>query len=434
MTNIKELIIKKRDRGQYTRDEIDQLVELICDPAIPDYQISALLMAIYLQGMNNSEITFLTNAMANSGDRLDFSSSSGVILDKHSTGGVGDKTSLILVPILNELGLRIAKLSGRGLGHTGGTLDKLSVFDGFRMDLNSEEIYRQVDKIGMVITGQTESLVPADKRMYTLRDLTGTIESLPLIVSSIMSKKIASGARYILLDVKVGNGAMFEDLQEARTLAEKMVAIGHCLGVPTKAILTDMQIPLGKYIGNSLEIKEAIDILRGEGDKRLRSLCIHLTKKALELCGLDKEIQDIDNHIIACINSGRALSKLKMLIEAQGGNSTYVDHPEALPVAKVKWVVRAKEEGYIAAIHARKIGLASMFSGAGRIRKEDRIDLTAGVEIKVDYGQWVNVDDPLAVIYTSGDQRLPKVQELVDSAFKIEALKPEPLPLILGEY
>ncbi|MCB0670068.1 MAG: thymidine phosphorylase [Saprospiraceae bacterium] len=432
--NIKELITKKRDRKALSSQEIGQLVKLVCDPEVPDYQISALLMAIFLNGMDDMEIASLTKNMAYSGEVLDFSNEPGPILDKHSTGGVGDKTSLILVPLLNELGLKIAKLSGKGLGHTGGTLDKLSVFDGFRIDLSKNEIQRQVGKIGMAITGQTEFLVPADKRIYTLRDLTCTIESIPLIASSIMSKKIACGAGHILLDVKVGSGAMFSDLEHASMLARQMVSIGTALNVPTRAVLTDMSVPLGSCIGNALEVKEAIEILKGEGDLRLRTLCFELAARAFQMVNENIEYQEIDYQINRAINSGNALNKLKVLVEAQGGNSEYIYHPERLPLALHQSSVAAPNSGYISRLDARKIGMVSMLSGAGRVKKEDILDLGAGVILEANFGQYVRTGDPLASIFASSQSKLAEAADVLQSAFEISQQAPGDLPLILKEY
>lgn len=432
--NIKELITKKRDRKALGSQEISQLVKLVCDPEVPDYQISALLMAIFLNGMDEMEIASLTKNMAYSGEVLDFSNEPSPILDKHSTGGVGDKTSLILVPLLNELGLKIAKLSGKGLGHTGGTLDKLSVFDGFRIDLSKNEIHQQVRKIGMAITGQTESLVPADKRIYTLRDLTCTIESIPLIASSIMSKKIACGADYILLDVKVGSGAMFSDLEHASMLARQMVSIGTALKVPTKAVLTDMSVPLGRCIGNALEVREAIEILKGEGDLRLRTLCFELAARAFQMINESMKPQEIDYQINSAIMSGNALNKLKVLVEAQGGNSEYIDYPERLPLALHQSSVAAQNSGYVSRMDARKIGIASMLSGAGRVKKEDTLDLGAGVIVEANFGQYVKTGDPLASIFASSQSKLADAAEVLQSAFEISQEAPSDLPLILKEY
>lgn len=432
--NIIELIRKKRDRGTYSEGELTRLIQLICDPSIPDFQISAALMAIFLNGMNDEEIAYLTKAMALSGDTLDFSQESGVVVDKHSTGGVGDKTSLVLIPLLNAAGLKVAKLSGRGLGHTGGTLDKLSVFQGFKMNLNKQEILAQVNKIGMVITGQTEALVPADKRMYALRDLTATVDAIPLIASSIMSKKIAAGAKYILLDVKVGKGAMLSDESKVRTLAQKMVSIGNSLGVPTIAVLTDMNIPLGKAIGNTLEVKEAILTLQGKGDVRFRDLCIQLASRLIALVQKSSDRESIDYQLNNLIDSGIALEKFRLLIEAQGGDPDVVDNFEKLPLSKYKKIIYAKSDGYVNEIHARRLGIASMLSGAGRLKKEDNIDLGAGVYVHVDYGSYVRTGDPLLTIFANDRDRLRAAEEESWGAITLNPEIPDRLPLIIDQY
>ncbi|MCB0689520.1 MAG: thymidine phosphorylase [Saprospiraceae bacterium] len=432
--SIIDLIVKKRDRGKFSTTEIGELIDYVCNPEIPDYQISALLMALYLNGLDDDETSDLTRAMATSGDTLNFPNTPGAIIDKHSTGGVGDKTSLVLVPLLAAAGLKVAKLSGRGLGHTGGTLDKLGVFDGFQVDLNKTAIEALVNENGMVISGQTDRIVPADKRLYSLRDLTGTVESMPLIASSIMSKKIASGARYILLDVKVGSGAMFSDPEKAKTLALKMVGIGKTLGVPTKAVLTDMNVPLGKMVGNALEVREAIDTLHGGGDQRFRELCIRLASKALALTSGSNNDQQFDNHIVGLINSGKAFDKFRLLISSQGGDLTAVDHPEMLPLADFQKTLYSDTKGYISGIEAKKIGIGSMVSGAGRSRKEDKINLGAGVELHVSLGDSVNKGSPLATVYASDSQRLAKAIEVILPAFTYALEKPDPSRLILAEY
>lgn len=431
--DIIELIARKRDGGTYTIAEISRLVQLICDARTPDYQISALLMAIYLQGMNEGEVSYLARAMAETGETISFPSDEGLVVDKHSTGGVGDKTTLVLMPLIAATGLKVAKLSGRGLGHTGGTLDKLSVFEGYRYDLSRKEIIRAVHDTGIVLSGQTERLVPADRRMYALRDSTATVDSLPLIASSIMSKKIAGGAKAILLDVKVGNGAIFEDAGKARELARSLVSIGQHLQIPTRAVLTDMSAPLGYAVGNALEVGEAIETLRGEGPARFRELCIQLGIRLLMMTGRTPSEQAAEDLLNRTLDSGEALEKFRSIIENQGGKSHYLDYPEDLPRAAFQKTLTAPESGFIVSIHARKIGMASMYSGAGRASKDQEVDLGAGIFLHQERGNLVAKGDPLLTIYASSPEKMDQVVQIASSAITISDEAPEPTPLILGE-
>lgn len=431
--SIIELIVKKRDGGTYTEAEIYRLVQLICDARTPDYQISALLMAIYLRGMNEWEVSYLTRAMAETGETISFPSAEGLVVDKHSTGGVGDKTTLVLMPLIAATGLKVAKLSGRGLGHTGGTLDKLSVFEGYQYDLSREEIIRAVHQNGIVLSGQTGRLVPADQRMYALRDSTGTVDSLPLIASSIMSKKIAGGAKAILLDVKVGNGAIFEDSGKARELASSLVSVGQHLQIPIRAVLTDMSAPLGYAVGNALEVGEAIETLRGEGPVRFRELCIQLGIRLMMMTGRTPSKQAAEDLLNKTLDSGEALEKLRSIIENQGGNSRYLDHPEDLPRAAFQKTLTSPESGFIVSIHARKIGMASMYSGAGRTSKEQKVDLGAGIYLHQDRGNPVSKGDPLLTIYAASPEKMDQALQIASSAITIADEAPKPTPLILGE-
>ncbi|MBK8506704.1 MAG: thymidine phosphorylase [Saprospiraceae bacterium] len=431
--SIIELIVKKRDGGAFSTSEIHQLIAFICDPSIPDFQISAILMAIYLKGMNEREVVDLTLAMAHSGDSLDFGTIEGIVVDKHSTGGVGDKTSLVLMPLVAAAGLKVAKISGRGLGHTGGTLDKLSVFEGFRYDLTKDEIITGVQSRGIVLTGQTDHMVPADMRMYALRDLTATVDALPLIASSIMSKKIAAGAQAILLDVKVGSGAIFSNIDRARQLARIMVSIGRSLDIPTKAILTDMNAPLGRAVGNALEVKEAIETLQGGGNRQLKDLCLYLGSKLLVLSGKISSSQDATNQLDMLIKSGKALNQLKVMVEGQGGKSEYINHPEKILLSPLQLTLKASQSGYIQSIHAQKIGRGSMYSGAGRVHKDDKLDLGAGILLHKDSGDFVHVGEALLTIYASHQVKLENAMDAVRDAFAINTTEPELEPLIKEE-
>ncbi len=428
-----EMIAHKRDGGAFGQTEINRMVQFICDENIPDFQISSLLMAIYLRGMSEDEIAWLTLAMAKSGETIDLSHIGGIVVDKHSTGGVGDKTSLVLMPMVAAAGLRIAKISGKGLGHTGGTLDKLSVFEGFRYNLSRQEIIRAVEEKGIVLTGPTEQLVPADKRMYALRDLTATVDSLPLIASSIMSKKIAAGAGAILLDVKVGSGAIIEDLDRARKLALALVSIGKHLQVPTKAVLTDMSTPLGKAVGNALEVREAIETLQGQGHKKLRNLCLQLGARLLLLAGKSATLESAENELIKILDSGKALDQFRVLIENQGGSGRYLDYPDELPVAAYQKVIVAADTGYISGLHAKKIGIASMHSGAGRISKDQKLDLGTGIYLHKERGDQVVKGEVLMTVYATDVSKLEQACRLAATAIELADCPVPELPVIMEE-
>ncbi|NND34164.1 MAG: thymidine phosphorylase [Saprospiraceae bacterium] len=431
--SIIDLIRVKRDGRVWDKHSISELIRYVCDPETPDYQIAAILMAIYLRGMNDREITDLTSEMAASGKKINLSNLKTPVLDKHSTGGVGDKTSLVLMPMVAACGVKTAKLSGRGLGHTGGTLDKLSVFPGFRSDLEHSEILDAVEKSGLVISGQTEGLVPADKRMYALRDLTATVDSIPLIVSSIMSKKIATGASALLLDVKVGTGSIFADRERSKLLAKKLVQVGKSLKLNTRAVLTDMSAPLGYAVGNALEVKEAIYTMQGRGPTQLRELCLELGSRMVVMSGLISDLEVAREQLAKSLESGRALEYFKRMIENQGGDPYLADHPEEVPVSSLQSEVHAKKEGFISCIDARSIGIASMLSGAGRITKDQRIDLGAGILLHKKVGDRVNINELILTIYSSKQIALDQAKKVAGEAVTISSTKPDVAPLIIDE-
>lgn len=428
--NLQELIKRKRDKGSFSTHEIYDLVQYVQDRETPDYQISALLMAIYLNGMTAQETSDLTLAMAEGGQMIDLRNIKGIKVDKHSTGGVGDKTTLIVAPWVASLGIPIAKFSGRGLGHTGGTLDKLSVFTGFNCTLSADTFIQNVQQYGIAISGQTAEIVPADRRMYALRDLTATVDSIPLIASSIMSKKIASGAEKIVLDVKVGSGASIHHMEDALALSQQMVSIGHNLGRETIAVVTDMNTPLGAYIGNALEIYEAIEILKGMGDERLRTLSLEIASNMVQLAKDSWSSDKIQRALMDQIQNGAALQKLKEMIKAQQGDSGIFMDTESLLRAEHKLTVKARTDGTLHGIDARTVGVSSMIAGAGRKKKEDTIDLTAGVTLHKSPGSKVRTGDPLATIQ---GQNLEKVKQgllVLEDAFTLSSNDYTPTPLI----
>ena len=409
------IIQKKKRNLVLSKKEIEYVVNEYVNGKIPDYQMSALLMAIYFNGMNYQETTDLTLAMVNSGDVMNLSSINGVTVDKHSTGGVGDKTTLIVAPIVAALGGHVAKMSGKGLGHTGGTIDKLESIEGFKTTLSEDEFFKQVNNIGVAVIGQTGNLTPADKKMYALRDVTGTVDSIPLIASSVMSKKIAAGSDCIVLDVKVGSGAFMKDLESATELAETMIQIGNGAGRKVIVLITNMDVPLGRNIGNSLEVKEAIEILKGEGPKDLRDVSIELATYMHALCkkfcnkGKEKFECDIEadeiavarKEVIECIASGKALDKLKEMVKMQGGNEEFVSNVDLFPKALCVEKMLATEAGYIVKMDTEKIGLVSSELGAGRKTKDDVIDYTAGIVLNKTVGDYVEVGECIAELHSS---------------------------------
>lgn len=425
-----DIINKKKYGNPLTKSEIEFMIEGYTNGDIPDYQMSALCMAIYFQNMNKEEIANLTNAMVKSGDEVDLSKIKGIKVDKHSTGGVGDKISLIVIPLVASVGIPVAKMSGRGLGHTGGTVDKLESIEGFKIELSSEAFMENVNRYKMAIVGQSGNLTPADKKIYALRDVTGTIDSIPLIASSIMSKKIASGADAIVLDVKVGTGAFMKSLDEARELARTMVEIGKSLNRKTVAVITNMDQPLGHEVGNANEVREAIAVLSGGGDADEKHVALTIASHMSVLGGAFKSFDDAYAHLSELIDNGQALKRLKTFVKIQGGDDALVDHPEKLPSAKNHVEVKSDLEGYITALDAEKIGLAAMVLGAGRKTKEDQIDYAAGITLKKKIGDYVNLGDVLCELHMNMDSNL-EAEKQVRAAYEFSNKQPEPLNYVL---
>lgn len=405
-----DLIQKKRDGEQLTTEEIQFIVEGYTNGTIPDYQVSAWLMAVYFQNMTEKERADLTMAMVASGDQIDLQAIEGVKVDKHSTGGVGDTTTLVLGPLVAAAGVPVAKMSGRGLGHTGGTIDKLEAIEGFHVEITNEQFIELVNKNKIAIIGQSGNLTPADKKLYSLRDVTATVNSIPLIASSIMSKKIAAGADAIVLDVKTGAGAFMKTLEDSRELAKAMVNIGNNVGRKTMAVISDMSQPLGFAIGNALEVKEAIDTLKGEGPEDLTELCLVLGSHMVYAAGKADTLEEARQTLLKLINNGEALAKFKLFIEAQGGDGSVVDHPERLPQAKYQIELPAKNDGWVAEIIADHVGTAAMWLGAGRATKESEIDLAVGMMLNKKIGASVKAGESLATIY-SNDKEIEHVKE-----------------------
>ena len=416
--DILEIIGKKRDKKVLTRDEIHYFIKNYVSGEIKDYQASALLMAIYLNGMNNQEISDLTDEMKNSGDTLDLSDIPGIKVDKHSTGGVGDKVSLVLGPMIASLGAKLAKMSGRGLGHTGGTLDKLESIPGCRINLTEEEFKHQVREIGISIIGQNEELDPADKKLYALRDVTGTVASIPLIASSIMSKKLASGSDAILLDVKYGSGAFMKNLKDAKKLAVTMVNIGKALNKDVKAEVTDMDQPLGMAVGNNLEVKEVIETLHGRGPKDLTELCIDSGSIMLVQAKIFYCKEEAKKAIIENVKNGKAFEKFVEFIKWQGGDVEYLYHPEKFDVASRIIPVYSNKAGYVSRIDALTIGEGSMKLGGGRETLDDVIDMSAGIILNKKIGDKVEKSELLATLYTN-KENTEEIERNVLGAFKI---------------
>ncbi len=425
-----DIIRKKRDGGELTEKEIRWFIENYVSGNIPDYQVSALCMAIYFQGMSVEETTALTFAIRDSGDKLDCSGIEGLRVDKHSTGGVGDKTSLVVAPIVASLGVKVAKMSGRGLGHTGGTVDKLEAIPGFQTNLPIDEFKGIVNRVGIAIVGQNAELAPADKLLYALRDVTATVDSLPLIVSSIMSKKLAADDDCIVLDVKTGSGSFMKTPEKSKELAERMVEIGRRAGKRVRALITDMDTPLGYAIGNSLEVVEAIHTLQGKGPKDLETLCIALAAHILTLAekGEYAACEALAKETIA---SGKALQTFANMVEAQGGNKAWILQPELFPKATYSQTVFAEREGYIAKVDAENYGVASLLLGAGRNTKEDVIDFTAGITLCAKRGDYVKKGDPIAILYSGKESGFAAAKERLLAATTIADTAPEEIPLIL---
>lgn len=412
-----ELIEKKRDGGAHTREELEFIIQGYVQGHIPDYQVSAWCMAVFFQGMTPEETAALTHIMAHSGDTLDLHDVAPFIVDKHSSGGVGDKTSLAVGPIVASLGLPVGKMSGRGLAHTGGTLDKLESFRGFRVELTFEEFKRQLREVGLVIAGPTHNLAPADKKLYALRDVTGTVPSIPLIAASIMSKKIATGSDAIVLDVKVGHGAFMKTVEEARVLAQLMVDIGTHLGRHMAAVISDMNQPLGRAVGNALEVKEAMATLRGEGPADFTDLVRAVAGEMLRLGGKARTREKARRLVDEAIADGRGLEKFREFIIAQGGDPAQVDNPDLLPKARHIVPLLSPRAGYIQTLNALTVGRVVMFLGGGREKKGDPIDHAVGVVLHKKVGDWVEEGEPLCDIHLNDESRLEEAGKRLLAAY-----------------
>jgi pyrimidine-nucleoside phosphorylase len=428
-----DIIIKKREKQELTREEIGFFVGGFTRGEVPDYQVAAWAMAILLNGMTARETTDLTLAMAESGEILDMSELVDIAVDKHSTGGVGDKTTLVVLPVVAACGLPCGKMSGRGLGFSGGTLDKMESIPGYRCDLTIEEFKQQLRQTGIVLTGQSLDLAPADGKLYALRDVTGTVQSMPLIASSIMSKKIAAGAQAIVLDVKVGLGAFMQTLSEAQELARQMVSIGELAGRRVVTLISDMNQPLGEAVGNTLEVKEAIETLHGGGPIDFREHCLHVCAHMLLQGRRATDLNSARRMSEEAIRTGDAFRKFRILVEAQGGDATYVDNPEEFPRAKYTEVVCSDREGSLSQVHARLIGEAAVSLGAGRSRKEDVIDHAVGLMIHHKVGDVIEKGQPLFTIHANDEARLTSAREAVRVAFQWSEHPTAPLPLFYEE-
>ena len=413
-----DIIEKKKVGEELTDEEIRWFVKEYTDGTIPDYQVSALMMAIYFKGMCDRETATLTAAIAESGVMLDLSEFGDFSADKHSTGGVGDKTTLIVAPLAASVGCKVAKISGRGLGHTGGTVDKLESFPGYRVSLSPEEFIDQVERVGVAVIGQSGNLAPADKKLYALRDVTATVDSIPLITSSIMGKKLAAGSHSIVLDVKCGSGAFLKTPDDAELLAKNMVRIGRMCGRNTMALITNMDVPLGYAVGNALEVKEAIATLRGEGPADLTEIVIALASSMAHLA-LGIPLSEAEDMAKELLYSGAALNKFKEWISAQGGDATLIDDTSLFKQSKYEHVVYATEDGYIGAMNAEAIGMSAMELGAGRRTKDDVIDYAAGILIKKSYGESVSRGEAMAILYTDKEESIPYAENIFREAIKI---------------
>lgn len=425
-----DLIMKKRKGEELTKEEINFFVDGFTKGEIPDYQASAMLMAIFFNKMNKRETADLTNAMVESGDKIDLSNIKGVKVDKHSTGGVGDKTSICLTPLVASLGIPVAKMSGRGLGHTGGTIDKLETFKGFSVELTEEQFMENVNKINIAIMGQSGNLVPADKKLYALRDVTATVDNMSLIASSIMSKKLASGADAIVLDVKVGDGAFMKTPETAKELAQEMVDIGKHLGRETIGVISDMDQPLGYAIGNSLEVIEAIELLKGNGPKDLLELTLTIGSNMLLCAKMAESEEEARKMLMENIENGKGLEKLKDFVKAQGGDISPIDDYSKFPQAKYVEKVTSPVDGYITKIHAEAFGLIAMELGAGRATKESEIDLAVGIVLNKKRCEKVNKGDVLAYIHSNSDEKIEKARKSILENIVIEDNYDLNIPLI----
>ncbi len=425
-----DIILKKRNGGELTGEEIDFFVEGYTKGEIPDYQASALMMAVYFRKMTEGETLALTMAMAHSGDMLDLSGIRGVKVDKHSTGGVGDKTSIALAPMVAACGIPVAKMSGRGLGHTGGTIDKLESFPGFSTGLSKSQFIENVNRIGIAIMGQTADLAPADKKLYALRDVTATVDNMSLIASSIMSKKLAAGADAIVLDVKTGSGAFMKAEDDARALAEEMVKIGKNAGRRTIAVISDMDQPLGFAVGNALEVREAIDTLNGRGPEDFTKLCMTLGSQMLLAGGRAGSVEEAEGLLKEAVKDGSALSRLADFVEAQGGDSSVVYHPEKLPRASVVLPVAAPVSGFVSRIACDEVGVCSLILGGGRETKESVIDLSVGLVLQKKTGDYVRAGEPLAFLHANDEGKAREAEKRFLAACSIADAAPEKTPFI----
>lgn len=426
-----ESIDRKKRGYPLSEQEIRSMVAGYVAGDIPDYQMAAFLMAVYFSGMDDTELLYLTDAMAHSGDMIDLSAIDGIKVDKHSTGGVGDKTTLIIAPIVAACGGKVAKMSGRGLGFTGGTVDKLESIPGYNTALSKERFFQIVNDIGLSVIGQSGDIAPADKKLYALRDVTATVDSIPLIASSVMSKKLAAGSDKILLDVTVGSGAFMKDTGQAVLLAEKMVAIGEGAGRETVALITDMDVPLGRFAGNILEVKEAIELLHGNGAWDLRQICRHLAANMLYL-GEKGSLDACFDMVDCCLSDGSALKKLEAMVEAQGGDVSYIQDISKFDMATYSIQVCSPSDGYVYHINTEQCGITAVLLGAGRETKDSQIDMTAGIEFLKKTGDAVNAGEPLAVLYSSDEACLIKAKETLLSAYQIETCPPDQRPHIIA--
>lgn len=429
--NVYEIIDKKKRGLELNQTEIEYLINGYVNNEIPDYQISAWLMAVYFQGMTDRELLALTNCMTKSGEIVDLSSIMGVKVDKHSTGGVGDKVTLVVAPIVAACGGKVAKMSGRGLGFTGGTIDKLEAIPGLKTALAEEDFFNMVNEIGLAVMGQSADIAPADKKLYALRDVTATVDSIPLIASSIMSKKLAAGSDKIVLDVTVGSGAFMKDKENAVQLAEKMVAIGNGAGKKTVAILTNMDVPLGKMVGNNLEVVEAIETLKGRGPEDLIAVVVEIASTMLYLAqiGTKEECMKKVKRVIA---DGSALEKLKLMVERQGGDGSYIENPDQFEKAIYQHEIIANNSGYIGKMNTEECGKAAVLLGAGREVKDDPIDMTAGIQFNKKTGDAVKQGDIVAIAYSSSKEKLQQGMQKISDIYDIVDKRPQVVPEIIG--
>ncbi len=432
MVRAYDVILNKRNGNVLSKEEIEFMVNGFVHGEVPDYQMAAFLMTIYFRHMNGEERYNLTEIMARSGDTIDLSFIPGIKVDKHSTGGVGDKTTLVLAPMVASCGLPVAKMSGRGLGHTGGTVDKLEAIPGFKTSLSEKEFIDNVKHHLIAVVGQTANLAPADKKIYALRDVTATVDEISLIASSIMSKKLSAGADGIVLDVKVGSGAFMKDIAQATDLARAMVDIGKRHGKSMVALLTNMDSPLGLTVGNAIEVEEAIETLKGKGPEDLETLCVELGAQMLKIGRITDTLDSGRKMLKNSLKSGKALKKMAEMIEAQGGNSKVIEDTSLLKISKKTFDLKAKSAGYVHSMDSEKIGIASMKLGAGREKKEDVIDLSVGVRLKKKTGDVVKTGDTLCTLYYQSEEKLKDAMTLIEKAYEISSVRPDKIEIIHG--